>query len=214
MQTAIIAIVCLAVGVVSWHLLLRPSLEIDTSRLEELPLEIGQWKGIDLEMQSGIEKMLDADFHLQRAYRHSLAGIVWFYVGYYGTQRGGRPEHTPWVCYPSNGWDIERSQVVNVQNREVGRVNELLVERDGERRLVHFWYQSHRRSGMLGDVDQALDRLIGRLGSGRADGSLVRLSVPVRSPEDSSTARLQLIEFGREVAPLLRRHWPSELEPS
>jgi EpsI family protein len=213
-QSAILAILLLAVGALSWQLQLRPPFEVDPSDLASLPLEIDRWQGAELEIPTDVAEMLDADFHVQRVYGHPLVGVVWLYVGYYGTERGGRPEHTPWVCYPSNGWSIERSEVVEVQNGEVDRVNELLVEREGERRLVHFWYQSNRRAGMIGEFDQALDRLISRLDSGRADGSLVRISTPLGDVADESTARLQLIAFGREIAPFLRAHWPSETKSS
>ena len=210
-QTAIIAIIALLVGGLSWGMLLRPTLIVDASELANLPLEIERWRGIDLEIESDVAEMLDADFQVQRVYHHPMVGIVWFYVGYYGTERGGRPEHTPWVCYPSNGWEIERSQVVETHNDLVTQVTELLVERDGERRLVHFWYQSDRSTGMLGDLDQAIDRLINRVSHGRADGSLVRLSIPLRDAGSEATARGQLIGFGREMAPALKKHWPTEL---
>ncbi len=213
-QTAIISIVALAVGALSWALLLRPPLEVDTSALANFPLEIERWKGVDIEIDSGVAEMLDASFHVQRFYQHPMIGVVWLYIGYYGTERGGRPEHTPWVCYPSNGWSIERSEIVDVGNEQVGQVIELVVERDGKRRMVHFWYQSFRTVGMVNEFDQAIDRLINRLDTGRADGSLVRLSIPLRDRESESTARGQLITFGREIAPELKKHWPSEAQGS
>jgi hypothetical protein len=101
--------------------------------------------------------------------------------------------------------------VVETHNEYVGQVTELLVVRDGERRLVHFWYQSDRSTGMLGDLDQAIDRLINRVSTGRADGSLVRLSIPLRDARSESTARGQLLGFGRMMAPHLKRHWPVDV---
>ncbi len=209
-----LVLVVLATGAVSWDAYLRPPLEVRAETLAGIPIEISSWHGVDVEVETQVAAMLDADFNVQRSYTHPVGGLVWLYVGYYGTERGGRAEHTPWVCYPSNGWNIERDNVVTIDQESVGRVNELLVERDGERRLVHFWYQSSRTSGMLGELDQAIDRLISRLESGRADGSLVRLSIPLRNANDLSTARSQLITFGRQIAPLLQSHWPSESKAS
>ena len=77
--------------------------------------------------------------------------------------------------------------------------------------LVHFWYQSDRSTGMPGDLDQAIDRLINRVSTGRADGSLVRLSIPLRDARSESTARGQLLGFGRMMAPHLKRHWPVDV---
>ena len=58
------------------------------------------WKGHDIPMEGSVEEILRADRHLQRSYYDRAGGLVWLYVGYYGTSRGGRSEHTPWVCYP------------------------------------------------------------------------------------------------------------------
>jgi EpsI family protein len=164
-------------------------------------------------MDVGVVEMLDADFHVQRAYTHPLGDLVWLYVGYYGTERGGRPEHTPWMCYPSNGWTIVRSDVVtavSLVGGEIIRANELLVEKNGERRLVHFWYQNHRKTGMVGGFDQAVERLVSRLRFGRADGSLVRLSTPMRPGEEVESARTRLQALEREVVAPLQTQWPTE----
>ena len=83
------------------------------------------------------------------------------------------------------------------------------MERDGERQLVHFWYRSHRRTGLLGGLDQNLDRLLGRLLDGRADGALIRLSTPL-GDGDEVTARGRRLAFAAAFDPLLAAHWPSE----
>ncbi len=210
----LLAIPALAIfGAVSWLLLLQEPLEVDARELSELPLAVPPWRGTAIQMDSGVEEILDADFNLQRAYVHPLGDLVWLYVGYYGTERGGRPEHTPWQCYPSAGWEIVRRDVieaVNLPGLPAIEANELLVEKSPDRRLVIFWYQSARSSGMLGGFDQTLDRFVSRIRLGRADGSLVRLSTPIARGEGEATARARLRSFAQEIAPLLESHWPRE----
>ncbi|MCP5041099.1 MAG: EpsI family protein [bacterium] len=207
-----LALVVLATGAVSWAVYLRTPLAVRAESLAEIPIRIDRWIGGDLEVESGVAEMLDADFNVQRIYEHPVGGgLMWLYVGYYGTQRGGRPEHTPWTCYPSNGWDIVRKDVIELDPNSDFRANEILVEREGEQRLVHFWYQSYRRHGMLGDFDQAIERLRNRVFDGRADGSLVRLSTPIDGPDSEDSARVLLKQFAQSLAPLLRDHWPEEL---
>ena len=206
--TALLAVLLLAVGAVSWHLHLSGSLSVDADALSEVPLEFQHWQGRDIPMQGGVEEMLDADYNLQRAYVHPVGGLVFLYVGYYGTERGGRPEHTPWACYPTNGWKILERNVVTIDDGL--RANEILVEKDGERRLVHFWYQSSERTGMLGGFDHAYERLRSRIVEGRADGSLVRLSTPLEKRSEQHAARARLMSFGRGIVPILREHWPHE----
>jgi EpsI family protein len=203
----------IAFGAFSWLVQLRDPLAVDTHALAAIPLELEEWRGQDVAMESGVEEMLDADFNLQRAYWHPVGDLVWLYVGYYGTERGGRPEHTPWACYPSNGWTIVRYDVVDavdLPGHPLVRANELLVEKGGDRVLVHFWYQNHRKSGMLGGLDQALEHFVSRIRHGRADGSLVRLSTPIRAGEDDASARLRLRSLSRALASPLERHWPNE----
>jgi len=197
----------LAAGVFGWMIQLRQPLAVDASALVALPLNFDAWVGRDLDLDSGVEDMLDADFHVNRAYMHRFGDLVWFYLGYYGTERGGRPEHTPWECYPSNGWEIVSSQTVEVAPGI--HANELVVTKDEFRRLVQFWYQSHRATGLLGGFDQAVDRFVSRIRDGRADGSLVRMSTPL-GDDDDFAARARLAAFAEQMVPELALHWPSE----
>lgn len=199
-----------AVGALGWWLRLGPQVYVDASPLEGVPTRIGQWESRDVPVPRAVEDELRADFNLQRAYANRLGDVVWVYVGYYGTERGGRPEHTPRGCYTGAGWGIESSQTVDVTPNGVLRANEYLVTNSGQRRLVHFWYRSHRRTGILGGLDQNLDRLMGRLLDSRADGALVRVSTPILD-RDTVAARGRLISFASLLDPLLGEHWPSEI---
>ncbi len=189
LHSAIVSVLSRAVEVFSWQLQLREPLAVDTSQLSNLPLEVDRWQGREIPVEGGGEEMLDADFNVQRLYLHPIGRIIWLYVGYYGTERGGRLEHTSWICYPSNGWKILSRQVVDELGGELAQVNEMMVEKAGER-LGH------------------------RIESGRAGGSWVSLSTPLVKGGDESAARSQLIAFAREIVPLLQRHWPSEATAS
>lgn len=206
---AALVVALLGVGALGWALMLRPPLQVDVSRLRELPKAFGRWTSVDLPLEKAVEAELGADLNLQRLYRGPSGQPIWLYIGYYGTARGGRPEHVPRGCYPGAGWSIERTRVVEVDPSTDLRVNEYLVERDGETQLVHFWYRSHRRTGMLGGIDQNTDRLVGRLTNGRADGALVRVSTIV-PPEGEVQARGVLMAFSSALDPLLGEYWPSE----
>jgi EpsI family protein len=202
------------VGATAWWLELRPALHADYAPLAALPMTLGSWSGESLPLDTGVERMLDADFNLQRAYRGPERDqLIWFYVGYYGTRRGGRPEHVPSECYPSNGWTIEQSRTVAIDPERNFRANEYVVSRRGQRRLVHFWYRSSRRTGMLDELSLRLDHLSGRLCGGRADGALVRISTPL-APGREAEARERLVAFARELDPLLAERWPWEFPSS
>ena len=196
-------------GIFGWWLLLRPTLEVDPANLMALPMNLGTWESREIPVASAVESMLEADFHLQRVFLNPSGEMAWFYLGYYGTSRGGRPEHVPRVCYKANGWTIVETRVLEVDAARDLSVNEYLVEREGEQRLVHFWDRSHRRTGIVAGLGLSIDHLIGRFTSARADGALVRLSTPIRE-DDLLVSRAILARLAVEIDPRLDGRWPAE----
>jgi EpsI family protein len=202
-----------AAGVLAWRFELRPELRVDAAPLAALPHRFGVWEGRDVPLENEVESMLRADANIQRAYQHPVGDVVWVYVGYYGTARGGRPEHTPEVCYPSGGWQIAEERTLLTDTRRGLKVNEYVVELRGERRLVHFWYRSSRRTGMLGWIDVSLDHFMGHVREDRADGALVRISTPLGA-DDVIPARSRLAGFAVTLEEQLADHWPREVPAS
>ena len=208
--TGALLIAMIGVAAVTWWLQLRPDLEVDAQQLEAVPLQLDDWRGRALPLESGVERILRADINLQRVYETRYTNeIVWLYVGYYSTGRGGRPEHTPGVCYPSAGWEIEQSRRWTVDPARGLETNEYVVAKDGERQLVHFWYRTARSDGLLGVWSLSLDQLASRLSTGRADGALVRLSTPLVAGEIDA-ARQRLLALRRPLDAELAARWPSE----
>lgn len=207
---AALSLLLVAVGALAWWLQLQPALVPDPSALVHLPPRIGAWESLDIPLDPSVESILRADFNLQRVYQDPAGRIVWVYLGYYGTRRGGRPEHTPRGCYTGAGWGIEHTRTLVADAGSELRVNEYRVERDGERRLVQFWYRSHRRTGMLGGLDQNVDRLLGRLLEGRADGALLRISTPLATLDDEVSARSLLLSFASALDAEVGARWPTE----
>ncbi len=208
--TGALLIAMMGVAAISWWLVLQPDLEVEARQLAALPLELDEWRGRALPLESGVERILRADLNLQREYETPYTNeIVWLYVGYYGTRRGGRPEHTPGECYPSAGWEIEQSRRWTVDPERGLRTNEYVVAKDGARQLVHFWYRSARQDGLLGVWSLSLDHLRGRLSTGRADGALVRLSTPLDG-DGIDAARGRLLALRGPLDAELAARWPTE----
>ena len=211
--TAVLTAALLGVGALAWWLALRPPLRVDATPLAALPFRIERWRGEPIPLRTTVEAMLRADFNIQRVYQgQEPDDRVWMYVGYYGTARGGRPEHTPGECYPASGWRIESDREVTLDPSRGLRANEYVVSLDGDVRLVHFWYRSFLGTGLLDTWQITLDRLRGRLSQGRADGALVRISTPVVDG-NAQAARNRLRSFALALEPLLAEHWPDERPP-
>lgn len=193
--------VLLLVGALSWGLTLRPVADSDPTRFASLPGTLNGWQSVDLEIEESVSEMLAADHNVQRAYLHPHRYVVFVYVGYYGTRRGGTPEHTPDVCYPAQGWTV-----VEATDRTIGGaagfdVREFVVEKEGERRLVHFWYRTSHRTGITSIARLRLAHFWGRITRNRGDGALVRLSTRIEGDDvDGARSRLQGLDVALEEA--------------
>ena len=208
-ELGVLLAVLLLTGAAAWWLLLRPVPETNPHALDALPSTLDGWQAVDIEIDQAVTEMLNADHNVQRAYHHPLGYTVFVYIGYYGAARGGVPEHTPDVCYPSQGWKIVESQGQIVGGRDGLALHEYLVENGNARRLVHFWYRTSRSSGITSILALRIRQFLGRLTNEGTDGSLIRLSIALRD-SNIETARQQLFSLDLRVEAELDKVWPDE----
>ena len=74
------------------------------SLLTEVPDVIGDWEGVDGEVDEEIQRTAGAQGYVSRVYKHKTTGQqvdVWLIVGH----ARDTAEHTPDSCYPSSGFD-------------------------------------------------------------------------------------------------------------
>ncbi|MFI5319423.1 MAG: exosortase C-terminal domain/associated protein EpsI [Myxococcota bacterium] len=202
-------VILLLAGSAAWMAQARPALVPEPASLAQLPFVLGSYQGFDSPVGQNVEEMLQADFNVQREYIHPLGQVVWLYVGYYGTERGGTPEHTPRACYAAHDWSIVDEQTVVADPATGHTAVEYVVELRGQQQLVLFWYRSYRASGLHSTLALQLDHVVGKLRDGRGDGALVRLSTPLIGI-DREAARGMLIAFSRQLESELGDVWPAE----
>lgn len=178
----------------------------DASRLAALPLQIGDWRGRDLDrFDRETEATLQADTYLLRRYARDGAMLDLF-IAYYATQRTGHTIHSPLNCLPGTGWewvDRRREQVAAGPGRAI-EFNANVARKNGERDLVYYWYQSHGRA-VASEYRNKLLLVQDALTLHRSDGALVRVTTPVVAGI-ASTA--DLTAFIRTLYPILTRHLP------
>jgi EpsI family protein len=109
------------------------------------------------------------------------------YVGYYASQTRGRTIHSPRNCLPGSGWEAleNRPTTIALSGGGSAVVNRYVLQREGQRVLVLYWYQgrgrvAHNEYQVKFDLmrDAALER--------RSDEALVRIVVPIVTSEDAS----------------------------
>lgn len=79
--------------------------------LKDVPNKIGDWEGVDEDVDSNIQKTAGAQGYVSRVYKHSVTGQtvdVWLIVGH----ARDTAEHTPDSCYPPAGFEQEEPNAV------------------------------------------------------------------------------------------------------
>jgi EpsI family protein len=133
------------------------------ARLEDLPMQIGDWKGQDIHLSPGIRKALAADSILLRDYTHSGTGRhVQLLIVYRKYGRRGFA-HRPELCYPAAGWEIVRKAYTDMPyaGRDVP-ARLVVAEKSDHREAITYWFASGDRTEANYVKQQAwmaLDRL-------------------------------------------------------
>lgn len=168
--------------------------------LDTIPMVVGGWEGQpDPPLRGDILGSLTPSSYLSRTYRRGQETINMFVV-YYANQKAGESMHSPKHCLPGAGWEILSygESDLPVADRSV-RVNRDIIQKDGTRMAVLYWYQSRRR--VIADEFRAKLYLIrDAMVDHRTGGSIVRIVF-------SADARSAAVgtEFASAIFPFVQR---------
>lgn len=154
--------------------------------LEAIPRDLAGYSARDLEVSKDEQRIAGMDTYLMRAYVRDSTYFT-LYVGYYEAQGQGKSIHSPKNCLPGAGWEpVENgTSVVSVGNQSL-TVNRYVLEKEGRRSIVYYWYQGRGRVSW-NEYAVKWELLRDKALHGRSEEALVRIVVPVdRSrPEDA-----------------------------
>src|SRR5262249_45636610 len=143
-----LSIVALCVALAGAGLRLTAAADIaPQAQLDSLPLTIEHWSGRDDgRLDRETERTLQADSYALRSYARGAAQVA-LYVAYYATQRSGHTIHSPLNCLPGTGWEwLERDrEQITVADGQRLEINRALAQKDADRLLLYYWYQSRGR---------------------------------------------------------------------
>jgi exosortase D (VPLPA-CTERM-specific) len=177
--------------------------------LVDFPSRFGDWVGERSPLDGVYQDALQLDDYLFANYHEAGSRPVNFYVAWYDSQRSGRSVHSPRACIPGGGWIIRSFEERSLEAGAAGRVpvNRVLIELDGHRQLVYYWFQQrgrHLTSEYLVKWYIFWDALT----RNRTDGALVRLSIPIADDADESSADRTVARFAAQALPSLERYVP------
>ena len=188
---------------------------VSKKNLDKLPYTIGGMQGVDIPLKMEILKELDTDVYIFRNYVSKDGKVINVYIGYYGTQKGGRSNHNPEGCYPGGGWSILQEGKSNIAIEHSGVRNEivlntLLVKQSDEKQLVYHWYQSEGNKVVVNGIQQNIHRFKSRLLYNRDDGAFIRVSKSIS--DNYPETKKDIENFIQHLVPLLVEYWPQEKE--
>jgi EpsI family protein len=195
---------------------------IELSRpLDEFPKHVAsQWFGEDLPVSERGLYFINATDLLWRIYFYrpppsALDGhvvseqvtsleAVFVNIAYYSSQRSGSSYHSPKVCLPGAGWEVDSSKqiVITVGDGKKITVNQVLTKKDQDRMVTVYWYQDRGRS-VAGESWATFLTLWDSLTVRRSDGALIRLSAAVTDSVEKTEG---------DVLRFLQASWPLIVE--
>ena len=190
----------------------RRRLEIvpKSEQLELLPLEISDWRGHSLSLDSATLAVLGAGNFLSRNYVPiQPEPYVNLFVAYFPTQRAGDTVHSPQNCLPGSGWtpiDAKRIEFAPGSGAPFV-VNRYIIAKGLDRQLVLYWYQAHGRR-VASEYFAKFYLVADAIRMNRTDGAMVRLVTPILPGEGSSKAELRAKRFAEVLIPELDRFIP------
>jgi EpsI family protein len=174
--------------------------------LDTIPLAIGRFEAAEKNTE-GFYKDANAERDLTRKYAAALGLPIEVYVAFRGRQQDDRRLHSPKLQFPF-GWNflwIEPNQVASRSGTI--HANWMLTQSNQKQVLVLYWYQ---RQGFTfsSETQHRLSQIRGAIFQGRTDGAVVRLALPVVSPENLAETKERLAAFAADFYPELQRVLP------
>jgi EpsI family protein len=93
---------------------------LERGTLNKLPLQIGDWVGVEVSMDEQIVRATDTDDHVNRTYvqrRRDRQVVLWIA---YGIRLRDLMPHRPEVCYTSSGWSVDGTKAMDLAMEDGG----------------------------------------------------------------------------------------------
>ena len=177
----------------------------DIAQVSGLPLQIGEWKGTELEVDELVYKILETRNLVVREYESTSGEKVYLYIVY--SQENRKVSHPPEVCFVGGGSTVAEkvTMPLHISTEKNINVNQLTIEQRNLKNLVIYWYKAgsqHTASYLKQQLNIALDML--RLK--RTSSALIRVSTELTEEPEVAFKRME--RFCQDLYPLLDKTIP------
>ena len=110
--------------------------------LNSLPLEIGEWKGEDSELDAKVFPVLGTNHTVNRIYQGPKGRSLSLHTALWPDIKSLMP-HQPQLCYTNAGWNLSEEKTVEVTTLTAPSIKVRLfsIERENRKMKVLYWYQ-------------------------------------------------------------------------
>jgi EpsI family protein len=200
----IAAFLLFAVGVRAWVSIVPPPPQ--RKALAELPREFKGWKAVgqDTKLADDVAGVLKADDYVMRRYVNEKGEFADLFIAYYKTQKAGESMHSPKNCLPGSGWTPVVNDTIPMDraNASSPYINRYIIEKDSDKAMALYWYQASGRV-IASEYSGKFYLVYDALRSGRRDGAIVRVMVPLRKGMDQERQQVIAQDFSRDLHPNL-----------
>ncbi|WP_374651093.1 VPLPA-CTERM-specific exosortase XrtD [Dongia sp.] len=181
------------------------------SAFMHFPREIGAWHAVDAPVDGKSLAALNATDHLSLNFLQGETALVNVWAAYYQSQYSGNAAHSPLVCIPGGGWQIESQDQVDLPyidgaGTSVIQANRLIIAQGNMRQIVYYWFVEG--GAVETNEYRAKARLLANsILQNRRDGALVRFIAPIEGG-DVAAADAQLAGFVAETLPIIPQFLP------
>ena len=179
--------------------------------LQQFPAELDGMSSVVIPIdQETLDVLGHGDF-MHRVYEspaHPEDNIDLF-IAYFPSQRAGDTIHSPKNCLPGSGWTPVESQrtTLSLPGHEPFPATRYMIALGDSRRVVLYWYWAHNR-GVASEYWAKYYMVADSIRMNRSDGSLVRVTTPMRPGESPDQAQQRLLPFVSTLGPLLDTYIP------
>lgn len=207
----VVAVFLLATTAIALQARTRTELIPAREPLAAFPHMLGDWRGTDISIPQDQLDILGAGDFLLRVYRNPAPQqpYVDLFVAYFPTQRAGDTIHSPKNCLPGAGWSPVRADRISlsIPGQAPFTANRYVIAKGQDRQLVLYWYWAHNRA-VASEYWAKFYLVADSMRMNRSDGSMIRVTTPLRPEEKIESAQQRLMSFASVAVPQLDPYVP------